>query len=113
MASRVSDPTIAAFERTLITKDRFDDFQRGDDEALSDLELKGLETFTGIGCTTCHTGPLLGGGMYQKVGLVHPYENFSDLGREAVTRTKTTNTNSRCQPFAMWPSPGPTSMMEG
>ena len=52
---------IAAFERTLITKDRFDDFQRGDDEALSDLELKGLETFTGIGCTTCHTGPLLGG----------------------------------------------------
>ena len=77
---------IAAFERTLITKDRFDDFQRGDDEALSDLELKGLETFTGIGCTTCHTGPLLGGGMYQKVGLVNPYENFSDLGREAVTK---------------------------
>ena len=77
---------IAAFERTLITKDRFDDFQRGDDEALSDLELKGLETFTGIGCTTCHTGPLLGGGMYQKVGLVNPYENFSDLGLEAVTK---------------------------
>jgi len=24
--------------------------------------------------------------MYQKVGLVHPYENFSDLGREAVTK---------------------------
>ena len=79
---------IAAFERTLITKDRFDDFQRGDDEAMSDLELKGLEAFTSIGCTTCHTGPLLGGAAYQKVGLVHPYENFSDIGREAVTENE-------------------------
>ncbi len=77
---------IAAFERTLITEDRFDDFLGGDDEALTQKELEGLETFTAIGCTTCHTGPLLGGSMYQKVGLVNPYENFSDIGREAVTK---------------------------
>ena len=76
---------IAAFERTLITHDRFDDFLNGDDDALSDLELKGLEQFTAIGCTTCHTGPLLGGQLYQKVGLVNPYENFSDIGLEKVT----------------------------
>jgi len=76
---------IAAFERTLITEDRFDDFLNGDDESLTQKELKGLETFTAIGCTTCHAGPLLGGNQYQKVGLVHPYENFSDTGREQVT----------------------------
>ena len=79
---------IAAFERTLITEDRFDDFLKGDDEALTQLELKGLETFTGIGCTTCHVGPLLGGNMYQKVGLVNAYENFSDIGREEVTKNE-------------------------
>jgi cytochrome c peroxidase len=77
---------IAAFERTLITEDRFDDFLEGDDESLTDLELKGLETFTSIGCVTCHTGALLGGGSYQKTGLVNPYENFSDVGRESVTK---------------------------
>ena len=76
---------IAAFERTLITEDRFDDFMKGDDEALTDLELRGLDKFTSLGCTTCHTGPAIGGGSYQKVGLVNPYENFSDKGREAVT----------------------------
>ena len=79
---------IAAFERTLITEDRFDDFLEGDNEALTQKELEGLETFTAIGCTTCHAGPLLGGAMYQKVGLVYPYENFSDIGLEAVTKNE-------------------------
>lgn len=77
---------IAAFERTLITRDRFDDFLKGSDKALSALELKGANLFLTTGCTTCHTGPLIGGGMYMKVGLVNPYENTSDLGRFEVTK---------------------------
>jgi cytochrome c peroxidase len=77
---------IAAFERTLITRDRFDDFQKGDDRALSEKELKGLDLFVQLGCTTCHNGPLLGGSSYQKVGLVNTYENTKDLGRFAVTK---------------------------
>ncbi len=76
---------IAAFERTLITHDRFDDFQKGKDQALSAAELKGLELFLNVGCTTCHNGPVLGGNTYQKVGLVHPYET-KDMGRFAVTK---------------------------
>jgi cytochrome c peroxidase len=76
---------IAAFERTLITHDRLDDFQKGDDKALSALELKGLDLFLSIGCTTCHNGPVLGGNTYQKVGLIHPYET-KDLGRFVVTK---------------------------
>lgn len=77
---------IAAFERTLITRDRFDDFLKGSDKALSALELKGANLFLTTGCTTCHTGPLIGGGMYMKVGLVNPYENTTDLGRFEVTK---------------------------
>jgi cytochrome c peroxidase len=76
---------IAAFERTLKTSDRFDDFQKGDDKALTDKELKGLRFFLDVGCTTCHVGPVIGAKSYQKVGLVNAYENTADVGRFKVT----------------------------
>ena len=82
---------IAAFERTLKTHDRFDDFQKGDDMALKPLEQQGLKLFLQAGCTTCHHGPLLGGNSYQKVGLVNPYENKEDLGRAKVTKDEDDN----------------------
>lgn len=77
---------IAAFERTLRTNDRFDDFLKGDNQALSAAELSGLNTFLQTGCTTCHNGPALGGNSFQKVGLIKPYENKNDLGRFNVTK---------------------------
>jgi cytochrome c peroxidase len=76
---------IAAFERTLKTHDRFDDWQKGDDQALSAKELKGLRLFLDAGCTTCHVGPVIGGKSYQKMGLVNTYENAADVGRFKVT----------------------------
>lgn len=76
---------IAAFERTLRTHDRFDDFLKGDDGALTTVEQRGLKTFLTVGCTTCHNGPLLGGNGYHKVGLVHPYPT-QDAGRFEVTK---------------------------
>ena len=76
---------IAAFERTLITRDRFDDFLKGKDDALSAAERRGLKTFLANGCTTCHNGPLLGANTYQKIGLVHPFPT-KDQGRRAVTK---------------------------
>lgn len=82
---------IAAFERTLITRDRFDDFLKGKDDALSAAELRGLNTFLTAGCTTCHNGPLLGGNTYQKVGLLKPYSNQTDLGRAAITKDEDDN----------------------
>lgn len=76
---------IAAFERTLITHDRFDDFQKGDDKALNEKELRGLKLFMETGCTTCHFGPTIGGTQFQKVGLVNKYET-SDLGLYEITK---------------------------
>jgi cytochrome c peroxidase len=76
---------IAAFERTLITRDRFDDFQKGNEKALNATELKGLKTFVEAGCATCHSGPVLGGNSFQKIGLVHAWET-SDIGRAEVTK---------------------------
>lgn len=76
---------IAAFERTLITRDRFDDFLKGNDRALKPEEARGLKTFLANGCTTCHNGPLLGANSFQKIGLVHPFPT-KDQGRRAVTK---------------------------
>lgn len=59
---------IAAFERTLVTHDRFDDFMKGNNKALTKEELDGLQTFMAQGCTSCHMGPLLGGNSYRKMG---------------------------------------------
>jgi len=75
---------IGAFERRLLTPTPFDAFLAGDDNALTAAQLDGLETFLNAGCTTCHQGVGLGGGMYQKLGLVRDYPT-EDPGRAAVT----------------------------
>jgi cytochrome c peroxidase len=77
---------VAAFERTLITKDRFDDFLRGDEAALSDIEKQGLALFMQKGCSDCHAGALLGADRYEKMGQANEYANKEDLGRFDVTK---------------------------
>jgi len=81
---------IGAFERKLITPTKFDDYMAGDDNALSNNEKKGLETFINSGCVTCHTSNLLGGNMYQKFGLFGDYWTLTqsekiDEGKFAVS----------------------------
>ncbi len=75
---------IGAFERTLLTPSPFDSYLEGDDSALSLEAKKGMVTFVQSGCTTCHNGVGVGGGMYQKLGLVIPYPT-EDTGRFKVT----------------------------
>jgi cytochrome c peroxidase len=77
---------IGAFERKLTTPSRFDKFLAGDKEALTADERRGLNTFVETGCTICHSGVLVGGSMYQELGLVKPYRDTSDLGRFAETK---------------------------
>jgi cytochrome c peroxidase len=79
---------IGAFERKLMTPSRFDDFLGGQLDALTDAEVAGLQKFLDTGCTSCHMGAPIGGLMYQKLGLVHPYET-SDLGRYEATKNDT------------------------
>jgi cytochrome c peroxidase len=77
---------VAAFERTLITRDRFDDYLKGDPSALSDVEKQGLALFMENGCSDCHAGALLGGDRYEKMGMAAEYANKEDLGRFEVTK---------------------------
>lgn len=82
---------IAAFERTLLTPTRWDDYLKGNIEALSAQEREGLQAFVNNGCISCHTGVTLGGNSLQKFGLAgRPYWEFTgsekkDEGRFEVT----------------------------
>jgi len=78
---------IGAFERTLMTPSRFDSYLSGDDSALTTEEKAGLKTFVATGCGACHNGVTVGGGMYQKLGLVMPYQT-TDLGRFSITKNE-------------------------
>lgn len=64
---------VGAYERTLQTPGPFDDFLKGDAGALTPEARAGLRTFIEAGCAGCHSGPAVGGGSFQKFGLVKDY----------------------------------------
>lgn len=76
---------IGAFERTLATPSRFDEYLKGDVFALSEKERAGLKDFQDIGCTACHNGIGIGGNSFQVLGAVEPYPT-KDLGRYNITK---------------------------
>ncbi len=76
--------TLAAFERSLISKSKFDDFLENNVLALNNSELDGLKLFLDVGCTNCHSKSLLGGSQFAKLDSVYSY-NISDLGRAEFT----------------------------
>jgi cytochrome c peroxidase len=81
---------VGAFERTLVTPSRFDDYLKGNIEALSAGERAGLAKFIEVGCVGCHNGAGVGGGMYQKFGVLEDYWKVTrsdpiDKGRAEVT----------------------------
>ncbi len=60
---------IAVYEKTLVTRGRYDDYLDGDLEALSAQEKRGLNLFIDMGCKGCHFGPTVGGQRIQKFPL--------------------------------------------
>ena len=71
---RITD-AIAVFEETLITPNsRFDQWLRGDDNAITAQEKEGYELFRNSGCVACHYGEGIGGSSFQKMGLLEEYK---------------------------------------
>jgi cytochrome c peroxidase len=79
---------IGAFERGLLTPSRWDKFLGGDDAALTADEQSGAKRFISAGCVACHSGALLGGHIYQRIGAMKPYPDTSDPGRYKVTKSE-------------------------
>ncbi len=77
--------SLAAFQRTLVTKPSpFDRYLKGDQSALSAEAKQGLELFEeSAGCIRCHQGPLLSDGKFYRLGI-----SSKDEGLAIVTGKK-------------------------
>ena len=83
---------IAEFMRSLITPNsRFDQWLRGNTEAINEQEKEGYALFKRYGCVSCHQGAAVGGNMFQVFGVINDYFRKrgnitdADLGRFNVT----------------------------
>ncbi len=91
VASKNWGAAIAAFERTLLTPSPFDAYLAGDAKALSPAQQQGLRKFMDLGCSSCHSGPDVGGNSFEKFGVFEDYwketgSNPPDKGRADVTK---------------------------
>lgn len=82
---------IEVFEATLLTPAPFDAWLNGDDTAMNDEQLAGLQLFMDKGCASCHSGVNVGGHGYYPFGLIEKPGSevlpAGDKGRFAVTET--------------------------
>jgi cytochrome c peroxidase len=82
---------IGAYERTLVSRSRFDEFIDGKIDVLSAAERQGLRAFIDKGCVACHNGGGVGGGDFRKFGVVEDYWRLTgsqdiDEGRALDTK---------------------------
>jgi cytochrome c peroxidase len=74
---------LEVFVKTLITPDcRFDKYLKGDEQRLSESEIRGYELFKSNKCATCHAGVILGGQSCEIMGRYGDY--FTDRGWEVI-----------------------------
>ena len=94
---------IATFEETLVTPTKFDDFLNGDESALTPDELFGVFTFIDTGCIVCHNGTNVGGGFFERLGMVHAVDPAKfppeDTGVYAVTNLEEDRYSFRVAPL--------------
>ncbi len=81
---------IEVFEATLLTPNApFDQFLKGNTNALTDVQKTGLQLFLDKGCVGCHSGINIGGTGYFPFGVVEKPESgilpLDDTGRFKVT----------------------------
>ncbi len=71
---------IATYEQSLYTPNsRFDQFLRGNKQALTAAEQEGYRIFKAYGCVSCHQGVNVGGNMFARFGVIGDY--FADRGK--------------------------------
>jgi cytochrome c peroxidase len=71
---------IVSFERSLVTPARFDDWLKGDDQAITAQEKQGYDKFKAYGCVACHNGINVGGNSFMKLGVAGDY--FGDREKQ-------------------------------
>lgn len=86
---------IAEFEKTLLTPSRFDEYLKGNKNALTSEEIEGYALFKANNCATCHVGVNVGGQSYEYMGIKDNYFDSrgtgltdGDNGRFSVTQNE-------------------------
>ncbi len=80
---------IAVYEKTLVTRGKFDRYLEGDETALNDQAKRGLKLFINLGCKGCHFGPAVGGQEIQQF----PLRDYNSI--ISITSTYHEDTNKR------------------
>ena len=75
---------VGAYERTLVTPSRFDEYLGGKGDALTAEERHGLRTFIDTGCARCHNGVGIGGDKFRKFGVKEDY--WKATGSQEIDR---------------------------
>lgn len=75
---------VAAYERTLITPNSpYDRYVKGDEKAMSVQQVRGMNAFAEVGCTSCHSGPAFNGPtLPQGTGFFMKFPTFADKAYE-------------------------------
>ena len=90
---------VAAYERTLITPgSAYDRYVKGNKEALTEQQVRGMNSFDNLGCTACHSGAAFSGPAmspgtvfsakfptFTDSDYLKQYDFTKDEGRMAVT----------------------------
>lgn len=75
---------MAAFMRTLVTPNYpLARWLRGDDNAMTEQQKRGMSLFVDKGCVACHAGPMFSNSSLQKVQVPH---GEADEGRSRTTK---------------------------
>jgi cytochrome c peroxidase len=94
---------VAAFERTLVTPNSpYDRYVKGDKAALNKQQVRGMNSFASLGCTSCHSGAAFNGpqmpegnNFFMKFptftdnSYVKKYDLLADKGRADITGNET------------------------
>jgi len=93
---------LATYERTLITPNSpFDRFARGETNAMTERQIRGLEAFIEAGCNSCHSGPMFSDYKLHVLGVgEHPGLSEADRGNgQFAFRTTTLRNLSFTGPY--------------
>lgn len=92
-AENIAD-AIAEYEKTLLSVNSpFDQYLRGDTDAITQEQTTGYKLFVSYGCVSCHQGQNVGGNMFQKFGVLRDINLQKgslgqDLGRYNITNNE-------------------------
>ncbi len=93
---------IATYERTLITPNApFDRYMRGDLDAMTEKQIRGMEAFMSTGCNNCHSGPMFSDYKLHVLGVdEHPgLEDFDTGDGTYAFRTTTLRNLAYTAPY--------------